>query len=103
LAGVKGLAFLGFPLHPPGRPGAERASHLGAVAVPMLFVQGTRDEFAQLELLQPIVTRLGGLATLHLVQGGDHSYRVPQSAGRAAGDVDAELAETVAGWAIGLL
>ena len=99
LPGVKGLAFLGFPLHPPGRPGTDRASHLDSVAVPMLFVQGTRDEFAQLELLQPVVARLGGRATLHLVEGGDHSFKVPKRGGRTGGDVDAELAETVARWA----
>ena len=99
LPSVKGLAFLGFPLHPPGRPGVARANHLDAVCVPMLFVQGTRDEFAQLELLQPVVTRLGGRATLHLVEGGDHSFKVPKSGGRASGEVDAELAQTVARWA----
>src|SRR2546426_8948695 len=73
LPGVRGLVFLGFPLHPPGRPGDARAEHLTRVQIPMLFLQGTRDDFADLKLLRPVVQRLGERATLHLVDGGDRS------------------------------
>ncbi len=76
LPGVRGLVFLGFPLHPPGRPGITRAEHLDRVSVPMLFLQGTRDAFAELKLLQSVLKRLGQRATLQLVDGGDHSFRV---------------------------
>jgi predicted alpha/beta-hydrolase family hydrolase len=100
--GVRGLAFLGFPLHPPGRPGTERADHLADVHVPMLFLQGTRDEFAGLDLLRPLVEKLGDRATLHLVEGGDHSFRVPAAAGRKPAEIMAELADTLAGWVGGL-
>ncbi len=81
LPGVRGLVFLGFPLHPPGRPGDKRAEHLAQVRIPMLFVQGDRDEFADLKLLRPVVTQLGERATLHLVEGGDHSAagRLPRA------------------------
>ncbi|HYK82616.1 MAG TPA: alpha/beta family hydrolase [Gemmatimonadales bacterium] len=99
LPGVRGLVFLGFPLHPPGRPSDARAAHLAAVEIPMLFVQGARDEFAQLELLRPVVERLGPRATLHLVDGGDHSFRVPKRTGRTDDAVMAELADAVAAWA----
>ena len=77
LAGVVGIAFLGFPLHPPGKPGDERGDHLFNVTVPMLFLQGTRDEFAELELIEPLVKRLGRRATIHLVDQANHSFRVP--------------------------
>lgn len=96
--GVRGLAFLGFPLHPPGRPGLERADHLADVAVPMLFLQGTRDEFAGLDLLRPLVERLGDRVTLHLVEGGDHSFRVPAATGRKPPEIMAELADALAAW-----
>jgi hypothetical protein len=99
LPNVQGLAFLGFPLHPPGRSGVERAEHLGRVGIPMLFLQGTRDEFAQLELLRPVIARLGPHATLSLVDGGNHSFVVPKSSGRTAADVMAGLADAVATWA----
>ncbi len=98
LPGVRGLAFLGFPLHPPGKPGVARAEHLDRVTVPMLFLQGTRDEFANLELLEPAVARLGARATLHLVEGGNHSFAVPKSAGRSKDEVLDELAEAVSRW-----
>jgi predicted alpha/beta-hydrolase family hydrolase len=98
LPGVKGIAFLGFPLHPPARPGTERADHLDAVTVPMLFLQGTRDDFAQLDLLKPVVGRLGARATLHLIDGGDHSFKVPKSGGRTEADVMRELAGAIADW-----
>lgn len=99
LPGVKGLAFLGFPLHPPGQPGTERADHLDQVDVPMLFLQGTRDTFAKLALLEPLCRRLAPRATLHLIDGGDHSFGVPRSSGRSASDVLGELAGTLVRWA----
>ena len=75
LPGVKGLVFLGFPLHPPGKPSDERAAHLAGVNVPMLFLQGSRDEFATPEFLQPLIKRLGKRATLESLEGGDHSFK----------------------------
>jgi predicted alpha/beta-hydrolase family hydrolase len=98
LPGVRGLVFLGFPLHPPGRPDDKRAEHLSRVHVPMLFLQGSRDEFADLKLLRPLVARLGELATLHLVEDGDHSFKVPKRAGRTAEDVMTELAGAIGAW-----
>src|SRR5438132_8576262 len=102
LPGVRGLVFLGFPLHPPGRPGTARAEHLDRVSAPMLFLQGTRDTFAQLPLLEPVIARLKPRATLHLIDGGDHSFRVPKSAGRTPEDVMNELADTIARWTSGV-
>jgi len=99
LPGVRGLVFLGFPLHPPGRPGIMRGEHLSAVRVPMLFLQGTRDEFAQLDLLRGVVQQLGDRATLHLVEEGDHSFKVPKRTGKSADDVMQELATTIQDWA----
>jgi predicted alpha/beta-hydrolase family hydrolase len=99
LPGVRGLVFLGFPLHPPGRPGTARAEHLSKVQVPMLFLQGTRDEFAQLDLLRQVVDTLGSRATVHLIDAGDHSFKVPKRAGKSEADVMNELAETFATWA----
>lgn len=95
LPGVRGLVFLGFPLHPPGKAGTARAAHLERVSIPMLFLQGTRDDFARLELLRPVVEQLGSRATLHLVEGGDHSFKVPK---RPPAEVIAELAGAIAGW-----
>lgn len=99
LPDVRGLAFLGFPLHPPGRPAVSRADHLDAVAIPMLFLQGERDEFAELLLLRQVLRRLGGRATLHLVKGGDHSFSVPKSSGRTPDEVLAEVCDGLATWA----
>jgi len=99
LPGVRGLVFLGFPLHPPGRPGDSRAEHLARVQIPVLFLQGTRDEFAELKLLQPVVKRLGERATLHLVEGGDHSFHVLKRSGRTDTEVMGELAGRIADWA----
>ena len=99
LTGVHGLTFLGFPLHPPGRPATSRAAHLSDVRIPMLFLQGTRDEFAGLDLLRPIVTKLGAGATLHVVEGGDHSFKVLKRTGRTETDVMNELADTITAWA----
>ncbi|HEX9581702.1 MAG TPA: alpha/beta family hydrolase [Gemmatimonadales bacterium] len=98
LPGVGGIAFLGFPLHAPKRPGDARAKHLDDVTVPMLFLQGTRDDLADLGLMQAVTERLGPRATLHVVDGGDHSFRVPKAAGRSQDDVMAELAGAIAGW-----
>jgi hypothetical protein len=98
LEGVRGLAFLGFPLHAPGKPSASRAEHLFQVQVPMLFLQGTRDDFAQLDLLTGVCERLGPRATLHLVEEGDHSFKVPKRTGRSAEQVMAELAEQILEW-----
>ena len=98
LPGVLGLVFLGFPLHPPGQPGIGRAEHLDRVTVPMLFLQGTRDMFAQLPLLEPVIARLKPRATLHLIDGGDHSFKVPKRSGRAPEDVLNDLADTIAEW-----
>ncbi|HXV91016.1 MAG TPA: alpha/beta family hydrolase [Gemmatimonadales bacterium] len=99
LPGVRGLVFLGFPLHPPGRPGTSRADHLDGVAIPMLFLQGTRDEFAGLDELRPVVRRLGPRATLHVVDGADHSFHVLKRSGRTDAKVLHELAEAIAQWA----
>jgi predicted alpha/beta-hydrolase family hydrolase len=93
---VKGLIFLGFPLHPPGAPADMRGDHLADVKIPMLFLQGTRDEFADLAFLKPLISRLGKRATLHLVEGGDHSFKLPASLGRKPAEVMAELADTAA-------
>jgi predicted alpha/beta-hydrolase family hydrolase len=100
LPGVAGLAFLGFPLHPPGKPDTARAAHLDAVGVPMLFLQGTRDEFAQLDLLQSVCARLGARARLHLFEGGDHSFHVLKKTGRTDADVFTEMLDVVAQWAV---
>ena len=99
LDGVRGIVFLGFPLHPPRRPGVSRAAHLGRVEVPMLFLQGTRDELAQLELLTPLVADLGSKATLHIVEGADHGFAVLKRSGRSHAQVLDELAGTTAEWA----
>jgi uncharacterized protein len=99
LAGVQGLVFFGFPLHPAKRPGTKRGEHLSAVRVPMLFLQGTRDELADLSLLRPIVKGLGSLATLHVIDGADHSFHVLKKSGKTDDGVLRELAETTATWA----
>ena len=98
LPGVHGLAFIGFPLHPAGRPSAERAAHLHEVKVPMLFLQGTRDELAKLELLRPVVDQLGARATLKLLQDADHSFHVPARSGRKDPEVRAEMLDALAVW-----
>ena len=98
LAGVRGLAFLGFPLHAPGQPSGDRAAHLSEVKVPMLFLQGTRDDFADLALLTPLVKRLGRHATLHLFDDADHSFHVPKKSGRTDEEVMTELLDTLAKW-----
>ena len=98
LPGVIGLAFLGFPLHPAGKPADERAKHLFDVNVPMLFPQGTRDELADLSLLQPLVAKLGTRATLKLFDDADHSFHVPARSGRKDAQVMAEMLDAFASW-----
>jgi hypothetical protein len=98
LANVRGLVFVGFPLHPAGKPSAERAEHLAGVLVPMLFLQGTRDTLADLDLIRETVAKLEGRATLHIVEGGDHSFHVLARSGRNDEQVRAELLDTMAGW-----
>jgi predicted alpha/beta-hydrolase family hydrolase len=99
LAGVRGLVLFGFPLHPPKRPGTKRSEHLSEVRVPMLFLQGTRDELADFSLLRPIVKGLGSLATLHVIDGADHSFHVLKKSGKTDDGVLRELAETTVTWA----
>jgi uncharacterized protein len=98
LAGVRGLVFTGFPLHPAGKPSDERAAHLFDVRIPMLFLQGTRDDLADLELLRPLVERLGPRATLLLFADADHSFHVPARAGRKDAEVVAEMSDAIAAW-----
>ena len=98
ISGVRGLVFLGFPLHPPGKPSDERAKHLFDVQIPMLFLQGTRDDFANLELLEPLCKQLGPRATLKLFQDADHSFHVTKSSGHTDSEVRIELLDLVARW-----
>jgi predicted alpha/beta-hydrolase family hydrolase len=99
LPGVVGLAFLGFPLHAPGRQGVERADHLTDVAVPMLFLQGTRDKLAELDRMRTVVEGLGDRATMVVVEEGDHSFKVPKRTGKTHEDVIEDLAERIRAWA----
>ena len=103
LPGVRGLVFLGFPLHAPRRPAIKRAEHLDQVQMPLLFLQGTRDEFAQLDLIRGVCERLGPRARLHVVEGADHSFKVLKRSGRTESEVMAELADTIRDWATTLL
>jgi predicted alpha/beta-hydrolase family hydrolase len=98
IPGVRGLAFLGFPLHPAGRPSHERASHLADVHIPMLFLQGTRDKLADLAHLRPVCEGLGKRASLTLFPDADHSFHVPARSGRTDAEVQAELLDTIAVW-----
>jgi uncharacterized protein len=98
LSGVSGLVFLGFPLHPAGRPSAERAEHLFAVQIPMLFLQGTRDQLADLQLLQPLVRQLGARATLTLFPDADHSFHARARTGRKDSKIMGEMLDVLAGW-----
>jgi uncharacterized protein len=103
LPGVRGLVFFGFPLHPPNRPGTQRADHLARVQVPMLFLQGTRDQFATLDLLRPVCDELGPRATVHTVEGADHSFHVPRRSGTTDLDVLRGLVERFVRWADALV
>ncbi len=98
LPGVRGLAFIGFPLHPAGKPGVERAEHLAKVQVPMLFVSGSRDALAEMGLLEPVVEGLGDRATLHVVADADHSLKVPAKSGCTSADAEAEALDAIAAW-----
>ena len=98
LPGVAGIAFLGFPLHPPGKPSDERAAHLFDVKIPMLFLQGTRDEFAHLDLLKPLVKKLGDQASLELFEEADHSFHLPARTGRRDADVREEMLDALVAW-----
>lgn len=98
LVGVHGIVFLGFPLHPAGKPSDARAQHLSDVHVPMLFIQGTRDKLAELPLLEPVLKRLGASASLHPVQEADHSFHVPARSGRNDRDAMNEILATVSAW-----
>jgi len=95
---VRGLVFLAFPLHPAGRPGTERAAHLDQVRIPMLFIQGTRDELAELDLLTALIERLASHATLHLLDDADHSFHVPARTGRKDAEVRDEALDAMSQW-----
>jgi uncharacterized protein len=99
LAGVQGLAFLGFPLHPAGKPASDRAEHLADIGIPMLFLQGTRDSLAEVKLLEPVVARLRPSVSLHWVEGADHSFHVLARSGRNDREVMNEILDTFAAWA----
>lgn len=103
LPGVHGLAFLGFPLHPPKKPSDERAAHLSDIDVPMLFLQGTGDELGQMDLMQAVVQRLGARATLRWSEHADHSFHVLVRSGRNDAEVMEELLGTMATWIDGVL
>ncbi len=98
LADVRGIVFFGFPLHPAQKPGIERSDHLRAAGVPLLFLQGTRDKLAQLDLLEPVCHGLGRNATLHLVEGADHGFHVLKRSGRTDEEVMDELADVTRSW-----
>jgi predicted alpha/beta-hydrolase family hydrolase len=98
-----GLVFLGYPLHPPGRTEQLRDAHLPRIAAPMLFLQGTRDDFARWDLIEAVAARLGPKALLHRVEGADHSFRVLKKSGRTDADVRAELVSAITSWLAGLV
>lgn len=98
LPDVRGIVFFGFPLHAPGKPGTERAAHLSRVTVPMLFLQGTRDTLAKLELIEPVIESLGQRATLHVADGADHGFHVLKRSGRTDAEVIDELGNAVTVW-----
>ena len=98
LPDVKGLVFVGFPLHPAGQPSVKRAEHLERVGIPMLFLQGTRDTLADLALVRDVVGSLGSRATLHVEDGADHSFHVLARSGRRDAEVMEALADTAAAW-----
>ena len=102
LQGVWGLAFLGFPLHPAGRPSQDRAEHLFDVQIPMLFLQGTRDALASLDQLEPLCKKLGTLATLKLFADADHSFHVPVRTGRKDTQVLGDVVDVLAAWLDGV-
>jgi hypothetical protein len=97
---VRGLAFLGFPLHPAGKPGVERAEHLARVEIPMLFVSGDRDASAELDLLKGVMAGLGDRATLHIVAHADHSFKVAAKSGRTTAEAEDEALDALAQWIV---
>ena len=99
LPGVQGIAFFGFPLHAPGRDSAERGAHLADVGLPMLFLQGTRDRLANLDLLRPLLDSVRPAPTLHVVDDADHGFHVPKRSGRTDEEVLDEMCDTFAAWA----
>jgi uncharacterized protein len=99
LPGVRGLAFLGFPLHPAGKPSDDRAAHLSAVRIPMLFLQGTRDALADSQVLASVLSRLSPVATSHLIDQADHSFHVPVRSGTTDHQVLNDLLDTLVAWA----
>jgi predicted alpha/beta-hydrolase family hydrolase len=103
LPGVRALAFLGFPLHPAGKPSHERAEHLFDVQIPMLFLQGTRDTLAALEQLEPVCGKLGDRATLRLFQDADHSFHVPARSGRTDTQVRGDVLDAFTAWVDGVI
>lgn len=100
LPNTRGLVFFAFPLHPAGKPGAERAEHLDDVAAPMLFVQGSRDSLARLDLLNAVVARLSPRATLHLAEEADHSFHAPAKTGRKDAEILAEILDAACAWIV---
>jgi uncharacterized protein len=98
LPGVRGIFFLGFPLHPPRQPSDERAQHLFGIKIPLLFLQGTRDTFAEMALLQPLIRNLGATATLTLFEDADHSFHVPAKTGRSNAEVQTAMLNALAAW-----
>lgn len=98
IEGVRGLVFLGFPLHPAGSPAIDRADHLEKIEVPMLFVSGDRDSLADMSLLEPLVDQLGERSTLCVIKGGDHGLRVPAKSGRTPAEAQSEALDAVASW-----
>jgi predicted alpha/beta-hydrolase family hydrolase len=100
---VRGLAFLGFPLHPAGRPSRDRGEHLFEVAIPMLFLQGTRDALAELPQIEPLCDALGERASLRLFPDADHSFHVPARSGRTDSEVRGEMLDVLAAWIDGLI
>lgn len=102
LPGVRGLAFLGFPLHPAGKPSDERAEHLSDVKIPMLFLQGTRDALADVKLLKPVIKRLGARASLELFEDADHSFHVPARSGRKDAEVRRAMLDAFAEWTLSM-
>jgi predicted alpha/beta-hydrolase family hydrolase len=99
---VRGLTFFAFPLHQPGRPDTKRAEHLSAVTIPMLFLSGTRDELADLDLLEPTCRKLGKRATLHLLETADHGFRILKRSRKSDEDVFMEMARVLLQWASSL-
>ncbi len=103
LPGLRGLAFLGFPLHPAGKPSQDRAAHLFDVQIPMLFLQGTRDTLAAMDQIEPLCAALGARATLKLFQDADHSFHVPARSGRTDAQIRAQMLDALAAWISGVI